>query len=166
MIRFTIRDLVWLIVVVVVGTAAFVARSGRESDRRGVMRRASEQELEAIRARYKAAKAEFEWHMTRWHSPGSERAFEYRWSIDGTCSAIERFAYAAETSSDLETQVKDLRTALELAEYLASYLMGKQDEFADVKTSPPFYRIQYTRADTERRLRRAEQNLTTARQAR
>jgi hypothetical protein len=52
--RFTIRDLVWL--VVVVGTAACVARSGRESDRQAVMRRASEQELEAIGARYRASK--------------------------------------------------------------------------------------------------------------
>ena len=159
MFHFTIRDGLWLMVVVV-GAAVFVTRSGRENDRRAVMRRASEQELEAIGARYKAAKAEFEWHVTRWHSPGSERAFEYRWSIDGTCSAIERFAYAAETSSDLETQVKDLRTAQELALYLASYLMGKKDEYDDVKLSPPFYRIQYTCADIEGRLRRAEQELT------
>lgn len=126
------------------------------------MRRASEQEVEAIQARYQTAKAEFEWYVTRWHTPGSERAFEYRWSIDDTCSAIERFAQATEAISDLETQVKDLHAGLELAQYLASHLMERKDEYGDVKTSPPFYRIQYTCAEIEGRLRRAEQDLSAA----
>ena len=164
MFRFTIRDSLWLIVVLAMIVAVWFERSARESNRRAVTHRASDQELEAISARYKAAKGEFDWHVTRWHSPGSERAFEYRWSVDDTCGAIERFAHATELENDPESKAKDLASALSFAQYLASYLMGKKDEYADVKTSPPFYRIQFTCADIEVRLRRAEQDLTAARQ--
>ena len=161
MFRFTIRDILWLTVVVVVGAAVFVTRSGRENDLKVATQRASEQELEAIRARYKAAKGEFEWHVTRWHSPGSERAFEYRWSVDQTCGAIERFAQATEMSNDLETQVKDLTSALELTQFLLSTVLEKNAD--DVLA---VHRVQYTRAGIEAQLRRAQQNLAAARATR
>jgi hypothetical protein len=133
MFRFSIRDVLWLTVVVVVGAAVFVTRSGQENDRQAATHRASEQELEAIRARYRSAKGEFEWHVTRWHSPGSERAFEYRWSVENTCAAVERFAHATKVCNDLETQVKDLTSALELTEYLLSTVLEKHaDDLAAV----------------------------------
>src|SRR5262245_30396456 len=110
--RFTIRDALWLTVVLVMGTAIFVTRSARENDRRSATLRASDQELEAINARYKAARGEFEWQDTRWHSSGSGR-----WSVSDACDAIERFAHATETRNDLETRVKDLASALEFAQY-------------------------------------------------
>lgn len=159
MFRFTIRDVLWLTVVVVVGAAVLVTRSGRESDRRAVTRRASAQELEAIRDRYKAAKLEFEFHVTRWHSPPPpERAFGfYHWPVDDTCGAIERLAYATEACNDLETQVTDLKSALELAEYVLSTMLEKHAE-----ESLAVHRAQYTRAGIEAQLKRAEQHLTAA----
>lgn len=157
MFRFTIRDLVWLIVVVVVGTAAFVTRSGRENDRLAVMRRASEQELVAIRDRYRAAKGEFDFHMTLWHSPPPERAFGHYWSVDDTCGAMERLAFATEASNDLETQVKDLKSALELAGFVLSTVLEKSPD--DPLAVP---RVRYTRAGIEMQLSRAEQDLAAA----
>src|SRR4051794_7912721 len=159
MLRFTIRDLVWLMVVITVGAAAFVTRLGRENDRQAVMRRASEQELVAIGDRYKAAKGEFDFHVTRWHSPPSpERAFGfYHWPVDDTCGAIERLACATEASNDLETQVKDLKSALDLAEYMLSTMMEKYAE-----NVLAVHRAQYTRAGIEAQLRRAQQDLTAA----
>jgi hypothetical protein len=161
--RLTIRDLVWLMVVVVVGAAVFVTRSGRENDRVAVTRRASEQELVAIQDRYKSAKAEFEFHVTRWHSPPPpERASGlYHWPVDDTCGAIERLAYSTQAINDLETQVKDLKSALELAEYVLSTMVEKYGE--DVLA---VHRAQYTRAGIEAQLSRAEQDLATARATR
>jgi hypothetical protein len=161
MFRFTIRDSLWLMVVVGMSVAVWFERSAQENDRRAATHRASDQELEAISARYKAAKGEFEWHETRWHSPGPLRSYDYPWSVDQTCSAIERLASATETSNDLEAQVKDLTNALELAQYLLSSVLEKHaDNVLAIN------RIQYTRAGMEARLRRAEQDLKAARATR
>jgi hypothetical protein len=150
--------MLWLMVVVVVGAGVYVTRSGWENDRRAVTRRASDQELQAISARYRAAKGEFEWHVTRWHSPGSERAFDYRWSVDNTCGAIERFAHATQMSNDLDTQIKDLTSALELTQYLLSTVLEK-----NANDALAIHRARYTRAGIEAQLRRAEQNSAAAR---
>lgn len=158
MLRFSIRDVLWLTIVIVAGAAAFVTRSGRKNDLQAVAQRASQQELTAIRDRYKTAKGEFEWHVTRWHLPGSGRPFEYPWSVESTCGAIERFAYAAETCNDLETQIKDLKSALELTEYVLTTVLEKSPD--DPLAIP---RAQYTKAGIEAQLRRAEQNLAAAR---
>jgi hypothetical protein len=154
MLRFTIRDLVWLMVVVVVGAAVFVTRSGRESDRRAVMRRASEQELEAIGARYRAAKGEFEWYVTHRDFAG------VRWSVYTGCDAIERFAHATETSKDLKTRVKDLASAVELAQYFAAITQDKYEK--DLEPISAVHRTQYTVAESELRLRRAKEQLAAA----
>jgi hypothetical protein len=155
MLRITIRDLVWLMVVVVVGTAVFVTRSGRESDRRAVMRRASEQELEAIGARYRAAKGEFEWYASQRDLANT------RWSIDDACSAIERFALETETINDLETRAKDLAKALELAQYLEATVQEGYEK--DIQPFSMVHRTRYTRTDVEVRFRRADQELTMVR---
>jgi hypothetical protein len=164
MFRFTIRDALWLTVVVVMGAAVLLTRSARENDRRSAIHRASDQELEAISARYKAAKAAFEWHVTRWHALPPERTDYYRYtrsSPDSTCGAIERFAHATETSNDLETQVKDLTSALELAQFLLSTVLEKNAD--DVLA---VHRTQYTLAGIEAQLKRVEQDLTAAGAAR
>lgn len=161
MLPFTFRDVLWLIVVLGMSVAVWFERSAQDKARLAVAHRASEQELEAIRARYRAAKGEFEFHVTRWHSPPPpDRAF-YHWSVDDTCGAIERLAYASDASTDSETQVKDLKSALELAEYVLSTMLEKYSE--DVLA---VHRVQYTKAGIEAQLRRAEQALTTAREAR
>jgi hypothetical protein len=61
-------------------------------------------------------------------------------------------------SNDLETQVKDLASALELAQYLVSTTLEKHPD--DIRA---VYRAEYTRAGIEARLRRAEQDLAVAR---
>src|SRR5690349_6209514 len=143
MFRFTIRDVLWLIVVVGISVAVWFERSAQQNHRLAVTHRASEQELESISARYRAAKGEFDFHVTRWHSPvPPERAFGfYHWPVDDTCGAIERLAYATEASNDLETQVKDLKSALELAEYVLSTM---KEKFAEDVLG--VNRAQYTRA--------------------
>lgn len=161
MFRFTIRDALWLAVVVVVGAAVLMTRSGREHDRLAVMRRASEQELAAIGARYDAAKAEFYWHVKHWNSPGSARALEYSWLVNRSCGAIERFAYATEMSNGLETQISDLTRALELAQLVLSTMLQKNaDDILAV------HRTRYTLAGIEAQLRRAERDLKAAKATR
>jgi hypothetical protein len=155
--RFTIRDAIWLTAVIIMGVAVFLTRSARENDRRTVVHRATEQEIVAGNMRYKAAKGGFESQISHWNS-----YHPARYSYDTACDAIERFAHAAELKNDPESKAKDLVSALKFAQYLASHLMEKKDEYADVKTSPPFYRVQYTCADIEVRLSRAEQELASA----
>jgi hypothetical protein len=148
MFRFTIRDLLWLMVVVILGVTVFVTRSGGGKGRQMATRRASGEELDAISVRYKAAKEEFELQ--------SNPYLQHRWVIDDA-DVIERFAQAAEACNDPEARVKDLAEALKLAQQLASTSLDKYEN--DVDPANTVYRIQYTRADTEARLRRAEQDL-------
>jgi hypothetical protein len=154
MFRFTIRDWLWLMVVVVVGTTLFVMPSRRENGQRTATRSVSEQELETIRVRYEAAKGEFDFHVARTMGSGV-------WpSADEYCGAIERFALAAEARDDLETRVKDLAEALKFAQQKVSSTLDKYE--ADVYPATEVYRFQYTRADIEARLRRAEQDLAAS----
>jgi hypothetical protein len=155
MFRFTIRDFAWLmLVVVVVGAAMFGTRSRGENGQRTATRRASDQELEAINVRYKAAKGEFRFHSTRMYSTGPG------WSADEICDAIERFAQAAEARDDLEARVKDLAEALTFAQREASITLDTYEH--EVEPANAVYRYQYTRADMEARLKRAEQDLVAA----
>jgi hypothetical protein len=141
-------------VVVIVGATLFVMPSRRENDRRSITRRPSEQDLEAIDARYKAAKGEFDSHVSRNRGSGI-------WpSADEYCAAIERFAGAAEARDDLEARIKDLASALAYAQHHASASLDKYENGMDLANA--VYRFQYTRADIEARLRRAEQDLAAA----
>lgn len=161
MLRFTIRDAIWLTAAIIMGVAVFMTHSARENDRQTVTNRAAEQEIEAGNMRYKAAKDGLESQISHWNSHHSAR-----YSYDTACDAIERFAHATELKNDPESKAKDLASALNFAQYLASHLMERKDEYADVKTSPPFYRVQYTCADIEVRLKRADQELAVARATR
>ncbi len=154
MFRFTIRDLLWLIMAVVVGTTLFAMPSRRETYPPSITRRASDEELEAINVRYQAAKGEFRFHSTRMYNTGPG------WSADEICAAIERFAQAAEAREDLEARVKDLAEGLEFAQREASISLDTFEHGVDPANS--VYRHQYTRADIEARLRRAEQDWAAA----
>jgi hypothetical protein len=154
MFRFTIRDWLWLMAVVVVGAIVFVIPSQRENAERTAPRPVSEQEFEAISVRYEAAKGEFDSHVARNRGSGI-------WpSADEYCAAIERYAQAAEARDDLEARVKDLAAALNYAQEHASASLDKYENGMDLASA--VYRFQYTRADIEARLRRAEQDLAAA----
>src|SRR5262245_43024621 len=154
MFRFTIRDGLWLVVAVVVPATVFVMSSWRENGRGFVTRRAAPQELETIKVRYEAAKGEFDFHVGR--TSGS-RVWP---SADEYCSAVERFAQATEARDDLEARVKDLADALKFVQEKASTSLDKFESGAEPANE--VYRFQYTRADMEARLRRAEQDLAAA----
>jgi hypothetical protein len=157
-VRFTVRDLLWLITAVVVGVTVFALPSRSANDPRPITRRTSDQELEAINARYKAAKEEFQFHATGVHGSGRP------WSTDHICDVIERFALAAEARDDLEARVKDLAEALEFAQRETAITLDKY--LSSVEPADAVYRFQYTRADMEARLRRAEQDLAAAQSTR
>jgi hypothetical protein len=157
MFRFTIRDALWLTVVVAMAAAVFFTRSERESDLRQATRRASDQEIEAANARYEAAKGAFDMELRRWLGTGTGIPL----SVPDACDAIERFAHATEMKNDPEVRVKDLASALDFAQRLASVTKEKYDN--NVEPVIVLYRAQYTRADMEARLRRAEQELAAAR---
>ena len=158
MFRYTIRDWLWLMVVVVVGVTMSVMPSRRENLRWTTTRHVSEQELETIRVRYEAAKAQFDAHVARTRGSGT-------WpSADEYCAAIERFAQAAEARDDLEARVKDLAAALNYAQEHASSTLDKYEN--EMGLANAVYRFQYTRADIEARLRRAEQDLATGQSTR
>lgn len=154
MFRFTIRDWLWLMVAVGVGATLLMMPSRMESVRRTATRPVSEQELEAIQVRYEAAKAQFDAHVACNRGSGIwPTAEEY-------CAAIERYAQAAEARDVLEARVKDLAAALSYAQEKASSTLDKYEN--DVEPASAVYRFQYTRADLEARLRRAERDLAAA----
>jgi len=158
MFRFTIRDVLWLTVVLAMTAAVLYTRSARVNDLQAAMGRSSAQELELITARYKAAKGEFDWQDMRWHSGGSGV-----W--DDPFEEIERLAHAVEElRDDPELRVKELARALELAQHVASAALDKYEH--GTETASGVYYAQYTSADIEARLRRAERELATARATR
>jgi hypothetical protein len=152
MFRFTIRDVMWLTLVVALGAAILFARWARENEGPAAKRRASAQEIEAASARYEAAKGEFDWLKAQVYGrpPGPT----------DVCNAMERFAHATEMKNDPESRVKDLASALDHAQQLASITQDKYEQGVEHVTT--LYRVQYTRADMEARLRRAEQELAAA----
>ena len=158
MFRFTIRDVLWLTVVVAMAAAVFFTRLARERDLQQATRRASDQEMEAANARYEAAKGAFDMELGRWFHGGSGI-----FSVPDACEAIERFAYATEElRNDPELRVKQLASALEAAQQVLSREIGSHESGAG---SPmDLYRAKFTRADMEARLRRAEQELAAARE--
>jgi hypothetical protein len=148
MFRFTIRDALWLTVVMAMAGALLYPRTPRVNDLPVQTRRASPQEIEAVNARYKAAKGEFEW-----------QAAQYGYS-DGF-DAADRLAHAVEAMPDLELRVRESAKALEFAQSIVSIVQDKYEHGAEHAFM--LYRAQYTRADLEARLRRAEQKLAAAR---
>jgi hypothetical protein len=153
MFRFTIRDVLWLMVVVAMAAAVFFTRSARESDLRQATRRASDQEMEAVNARYEAAKGEFDFLKSLVYGRPPDAA--------DVCDAMERFARATEMKNDPELRVKDLASALDHAQQLVSITQDKYEQGVEPTTA--LYRVQYFRADMEVRLRRAEQELAAVR---
>jgi hypothetical protein len=156
MFRFTIRDALWLAVVVAMAAAVFFTRSARESDLRQATRRASDQEMEAANARYEAAKGEFDWERSLTHGTYAPRPITF------VCEVIERFAHASELKDDPALRVNSLASALDFAQELALSTQEKHEQ--GVEPISEVYRTQYTRADMEARLRRAEQELAAARE--
>ena len=154
MFRFTIRDAMWLTLVVAMGAAILFSRWARENDGPAAKHRASAQEIEAANARYKAAKGEFQWQA-------SQHGYNQHWSVGDGFDAAERLAHAVEEMPDLELRVKELAKALEFAQPQVSIIQDKYEQ--NVEPASMLYRAQYTSADLEARLRRAEQELAAAR---
>lgn len=160
MFRFTIRDALWLTVVLGMAAAVLFTRLARERDLRQATRRASDQEMEAASARYEAAKGAFDMELRRWFGAGTGLAP----SVSDACEAIERFAYATEEMPDPELRVKQLARALDAAQQVLSQQIYEIETEVASPMNPDLYRAKYTRADMEARLRRAEQDLAAARE--
>lgn len=154
MFRFTVRDGVWLLLVIVVGAILLVMPLRRKIGRQKALRHVSEPERETIRVRYEAAKGEFDFHVARNRGSGIwPSAGEY-------CASVERFADAAEARDDLEARIRDLASALDFVQHKASASLEKYEN--EVDPASEVYRYQYTRADMEARLKRAERDLAAA----
>jgi hypothetical protein len=157
MFRFTIRDVIWLTVVIAIGIAFMLERSARVNDRIAVVRSATDDEREALNSRFVAAKAECHQRMTSWRAHRSGRM-----SVDEICETIERYAEAAEEAPEpADVRVKELRHALEAARVIAENTKEKYE--ADVELVTTLHRTQYTCADVEARLKRVEAELAAAR---
>jgi hypothetical protein len=154
MFRFTIRDALWLTVVMAMAGALLYPRTPRVNDLPVQTRRASPQEIEAVNARYKAAKGEFEWQAAQY-------GYNQHWSFSDGFDAADRLAHAVEAMPDLELRVRESAKALEFAQSIVSIVQDKYEHGAEHAFM--LYRAQYTRADLEARLRRAEQKLAAAR---
>jgi hypothetical protein len=151
MFRFTIRDLLWLTVVVALVGALVIERRWRSNDQIATVHWASEEEQEWAKERFKAAKSEFEQYE-------SHRVGTWAPSVDDTCSVIERFAQAAEElPADPETRLKELEAALAYAKEVESTTHEKYN--AEVAPLMYLNRTQYTRAEVETRLKRVQREL-------
>ena len=75
--QFTIRDVLWLIVVLAMAAGVFYTRSAPRVTCEWQLRRASDQEMEAVNARYEAAKDEFEAWMSWWHKGAFGQLFDH-----------------------------------------------------------------------------------------
>ena len=154
MFRFTIRDLLWLTVVVALVGALVIERRWRSNEQIATVHWASEEEQEWAKERFKAAKSEFEQMKSFTHRTGPA-------SVD-TCSIIERYAQAAEElPADPETRLKELEAALAYAKEVESITHEKYN--AEVEPLMYLNRTQYTRAEVETRLKRVQRELVLQR---
>lgn len=154
--RFTIRDLIWLTVIVGLGAALLIQRQERRNDQQAFARWTSEGEREWLNARFESAKGELEQIMAMTHGTGPGM------SLDAICSAIERFAEAAEQMpASAETRKKAISTALEHARQLESVTRQKFEH--QVEPLMALKRTQYTCAEVEVRLKRVERDVALER---
>ena len=148
--RFTLRDVLLLTVIVALVVALLIERRARRDDQLATVRWTSEEEREWANERFKAAKAEFQQTESYWRGPHSGRA-----DLFEACSAIERYAQAAEElPGNAETRAKELSAALSFAKDFETIIHEKVDNEVE-----PLYRLnraQYTRADVETRLKRVQ----------
>jgi hypothetical protein len=152
--RFTIRDVVLVTVIVALATALLIERRTRHNYQIATVRWASEEEQEWARERFKAAKAEFQQVDRLWRGRYSGLPL----SVSDACDAVERYAHAAEElPADAETRTKEIAVALEFAKFLE---ITTQDKFnADVEPQLSLNRTQYARAEVETRLKRVQREL-------
>ena len=153
MFRFTIRDVLWLMVVVALVGALLLERHARRNERLVTVNWTSDEEREWAKEKFKAAKGEFDQFtsMVRGRPP----------IAPDICDVIERFARAAEElPADPETRLKELAAALEYAKTIES---GTYEKYRN-EVEPQFYwnRTQYTRADVETRLKRVQRESVLA----
>jgi hypothetical protein len=152
--RFTIRDVVLLTVIVALVGALFIERRARRNEQIATVHWASEEEQEWAKEKFKAAKSEFVWLKSQTHGTGTPR-------VDA-CSIIERFAQAAEElPADPETRLKELEAALAYAKEVESTTHEKYN--AEVEPLIYLNRTQYTRADVETRLKRVQREVVLER---
>jgi hypothetical protein len=156
--RFTIRDVVLATAIVGLVAALLIERRGRHNDQIATVRWVSEEEQEWARERFKAAKAEFQ----QWEKIWRGRHSGLPLPLHDTCSAVERYAHAAEElPADAETRTKEIAAALEFAKFLE---YTTQDKFnAEVEAQHSLNRAQYARADIETRLKRVHRELVLER---
>ncbi len=153
MFRFTIRDVLWLTVVVGLVGALLIEWHARRNERLATVNWTSEEEREWAKEKFKAAKSEFVQLKSQIHGTGTPR-------IDA-CSIIERYAQAAEElPADPETRLKELEAALAYAKELESSTHEKYN--AEVEPLMYLNRTQYTRAEVETRLKRVQRESVLA----
>ena len=153
--RFTIRDLLMLTVIVALIAALIIERQSRRNERLVTVNWTSEEEREWTKERFKAAKAEFE--QTK-----AQNSFGRGLDLESTCGAIERFARSAEElPADPETRVKELEAALAYAKDREAQSRDKFEQGSE----PQFYlnRTQFTRAEVETLLKRVQRELVLER---
>jgi len=156
--RFTIRDVVLVTVIVALVAAFLIERRARHNDQIATVRWASAEEQEWMRERFKAAKAEFQQVEKFWRGGKGSQSLP----VSDTCNAVERYAQAAEElPADAETRSKEIAAALEFAKFLE---ITTQDKFnADVEPQLYLNRVQYARAEVETRLKRVQRELVLER---
>jgi hypothetical protein len=154
MLRFTIRDVILLTVIVALLAALLMERQSRRNERLVTVNWASEEEREWAKVKFKAAKSEFD----------QFRGFAYGRTpgVHEFCSVIERFAQTAEVlPADPEMRLKELEAALAFAKEQESVTRDKYDQ--EVEPLHALNRIEYTRADVETRLKRVQREVVLAR---
>ena len=154
--KFSIRDVLWLTVVVALVGALVIERRWRSNDRIATVHWASEEEQEWAKEKFKAAKSEFE-QFKSYFVRGT-----WQPSVEEKCSVIERYAQAAEElPADPPTRLKELESALAYAKELE---FTTHDKYS-AKEEPLMYlnRTQYTRAEVETRLKRVQRELVLER---
>jgi hypothetical protein len=154
--RFSIRDVLWLTLVVGLVGALLIERYERRNERLVTVNWTSEEEQEWAKEKFQAAKSAFE--QLKSYTRGN-----LSW-ID-QCDIIERYARTAEElPADPETRLKELEAALAYARELEATTKEKYD--AEVEPLMYLNRTQYTRADVETRLKRVQREFVVAKSQR
>jgi len=150
MFRFTIRDVLWLTVVVGLSIALVVEHTWKSYTYHKVQQQSSDEYQALLDTRFEAVKSEFHHRMLYWRGPHSGRM-----SLPDTCDTIERFIDAAcEAIESPAERIKQCEVALDAARYLEQMTQSKYED--DVEPLQVLERVRYTRYDVESKLNLAQ----------
>jgi hypothetical protein len=153
MFRFSIRDVLWLTVVVGLVTALIASHSWKHYQYQKASQIITDDYRESLNTQFEVAKSEFHRRMIFFREGGSGR-----YHLPDICESIERFVRATSDSIESpEMRIEQYKSALDAARLLEDATRRKSED--DIEPAYYLDRVRYTRSFVEGKIALAQQEM-------